>query len=281
MAEPPFIYRFTNDLRLDDHAGLAAAAARGAIFPLLVIDETTNARLKRSPRRAGFFCESVRALDAELRERGARLCVRRGQPATVISAVAREIAATGVAWSAGYDGPAIERERGLQSQLEESGIAAQIVHDAPAVTPEESAGARAADGPGYRAFAPYFELWSQLPIASYEHPLLLRFTRCEAAGEELPQPVEFGGVAAGVCAGPSEARRSFDRFLREDAAHYAVAATVPAEDRTSKLSAHLSFGAISARAVARAVRERIADPFMLSEERLSLRLFLRALAHRD
>lgn len=281
MAERPFIYRFTNDLRLDDHAGLAAAAARGTIFPLLVIDDATSARLKRSPRRAGFFCESVGALDAELRDRGSRLCVRRGEPSTVISEAAREIGAAGVAWSAGYDGPAIERERRLQSQLEESGLAAEVVHDAPAVAPEESAAVRTADGPGYRAFAPYFEVWSQLPIASYEHPLLLRFARCEAASEALPQPAEFGGVAPRLPAGPGEARHSFERFLREDAANYTVAATVPADDRTSHLSAHLSFGAISARTIARAVRDRITDPFMLSEERLSLRLFLRALAHRD
>lgn len=281
MAERPLIYRFTNDLRLDDHAGLAAAAARGPIFPLLVIDEATTMRLKRSPRRAGFFCESVRGLDAELHERGSRLCVRRGDPASVISSVAREIDATGAAWSAGYDGPAIERDRALQSHLEESGIGADVVHDAPAVAPEESAAARTGDGPGYRAFGPYFEVWSQLPICSYEHPLLLRFAGCEMASESLPEPAEFGGAGAGIPAGPAEARRSFDRFLREDASQYAGASTVPGDDRTSHLSAHFSFGAISARTVARAVRDRITDPFLLSEERLSLRFFLRALAHRD
>jgi deoxyribodipyrimidine photo-lyase len=281
MAERPFIYRFTNDLRLDDHAGLATAAARGPVFPLLVIDETTSARLKRSPRRAGFFCESVRGLDAELRERGSRLCVRRGNPASVITQVAREIDATGAGWSAGYDGPAIERDRALQSELEERGLAAEIVHDAPAIAPEESAAARSGEGPGYRAFAPYFEAWSRLQISSYEHPLLLRFAHFEARSERLPEPVEFDGTNSGIAAGPAHARHSLDRFLRDGATQYALASTVPAEDRTSHLSAHLSFGAISARTVARAVHDRINDPFMLSEERLSLRLFLRALAHRD
>lgn len=281
MAERPFIYRFTNDLRLDDHAGLAAAASYGAIFPLLVIDETTRARLKRSPRRAGFFCESVRALDAELRERGSALCVRRGEAAAVISALGHEISAAGAAWSAAYDGPAMAGDGALQSRLEEAGLAAAIVHDAPAVAPEESAAVRTSDGRGYRAFAPYFEAWSELPITSFEHPLLLRFARCEAATDPLPEPSEFGGAAAGVLAGAAQARRAFDRFLREDAAQYAVASRVPADDRTSHLSAHLSFGEISARAIVRTVRERIADPFMLSEERISLRVFLRALAHRD
>jgi deoxyribodipyrimidine photo-lyase len=281
MAERPFIYRFTNDLRLDDHAGLAAAATHGAVFPLLVIDKPMIGRLTRSPRRAGFFCESVRALDADLRERGSALCVRRGDPAAVIPRLAEEIDAAGAAWNARYDGPAMERDTMLQSRLEERGREASIVHDAPAVAPEESAAVHTGDGPGYRAFAPYFEAWSQLPIASFEHPLLLRFAGGDAASEALPEVPEFNGAASGVPAGPAHARRSFDRFLREDAAQYAVAARVPADDRTSHLSAYLSFGAISARTIARAVRERITDPFMLSEERLSLRLFLRALAQRD
>jgi deoxyribodipyrimidine photo-lyase len=56
---------------------------------------------------------------------------------------------------------------------------------------------------------------------------------------------------------------------------------VPAEDGTSRLSAHLSFGAIAARTIVRAVQERLDDPFSITEQRLSFRLFLRTLAHRD
>src|SRR5689334_14207533 len=52
MADGPFIYRFSKDLRLDDHAGLAAAASRSAVLPLLVIDAALRARLQISPRRA-------------------------------------------------------------------------------------------------------------------------------------------------------------------------------------------------------------------------------------
>ena len=70
MAERPFIYRFTKDLRLDDHAGLAAAASRGPVLPLLVIDQAAEARLKVSPRRAAFFCAAVAALDDELTHAG-------------------------------------------------------------------------------------------------------------------------------------------------------------------------------------------------------------------
>ncbi|HZV77314.1 MAG TPA: deoxyribodipyrimidine photo-lyase [Candidatus Babeliales bacterium] len=281
MADRPFIYRFTNDLRIDDHAGLAAAATRGTLVPLLVIDDALEDRLKRSPRRASFFCAAAAALDGELRERGSRLIVRRGEAGKTISDVAREADAAGVAWSASYDGAALQQDRELQSSLHESGLAALVAHDAPAIPPQESAAARSGDGPGYRAFAPYFAAWSELPVTSYEYPLLLRFADAEVRSDPFPSPEQLGGLREETAAGPVVARRVFERFLREDALQYSTAANVPGDERTSRLSAHLSFGTIASRTIVRRVRERLGDPFALSEERQSLKLFLRALAHRD
>ncbi|MGC1379971.1 MAG: deoxyribodipyrimidine photo-lyase [Candidatus Baltobacteraceae bacterium] len=281
MAERPFIYRFARDLRLDDHAGIAAAAAQGSVLPLLVVDRALEARLKASPRRAAFFCGAVAALDAELRERGSALIVRRGSLLGTVRNLAQSVDAAGVAWSAAYDGTTIESDRRLQSALEEGGLAALVVHDAPAVAPEETAAAHSVAGLGYRAFAPYFDVWSERPIASHESPLLLRFAAHALDAQGLPQPQEFGAGEPRVEAGSAAARASFERFLRERAGQYAIAATVPHDDRTSHLAAHLSFGTISARTIVRRVRERLADPFSLSEERQSLRQFLRALAHRD
>jgi deoxyribodipyrimidine photo-lyase len=281
MAGRPFIYRFLTDLRLDDHAGLAAAASRGEVVPTLVIDDALERRLKASPRRAAFFCGAVEALDAELRELGSRLVVRRGPPGRVIAEIARQIGAGGAAWSASYDHDGMRRDRRLQSELEEAGFSAVLVHDAPAIEPEEGAATRSAVSPGYRAFAPYFDRWWGLPVASYENPLLLRFSRVDAGGEPLPQPQDFGSTEAGADTGSAAARRLFERFLVERAAQYSKLATIPSENGTSQLSAHLSFGTISARTIARRVRHRLADSFSLSEERFSLKLFLRALARRD
>jgi deoxyribodipyrimidine photo-lyase len=222
VAEPPFIYRFTKDLRLDDHAGLASAAARGSVLPLLVIDRTIATRLRLSPRRAGFYCAAVRALAAELRERGSALVVRRGEPEKIVPAVAVEIGATGAAWSSAYNATGLHQDRRVQSALEESGFEAIVVHDAPAVAPEESAAARSAAGAGYRAFSPYFDVWCDLPIPSHEHPLLLRFSDCNVRSEPLPAPEEFGDGDKEVAAGAAAARRRLERFLREGVGQYAV-----------------------------------------------------------
>jgi deoxyribodipyrimidine photo-lyase len=281
VADATFIYRFSRDLRLDDHAGLAAAAAHGMLIPLLVIDRDLEERLKASPRRAASYCSAVRSLDAELRERGSRLIVRRGSAAGILKRLAGETRATGAAWSASYDSPSLGADRRLQSELEESGLTAVVAHDAPAIPPDETAAAHSIAGLGYRAFAPYFEVWRKSAVASHEHPLLVRFASVDADGEALPTPRDFGSTARSSDSGAPAARRAFERFLRESAIQYAVAARVPSDDRTSHLASHFSFGTLSARTVVNAVRKRLDDPFLLAEERASLRAFLRALARRD
>ncbi|MGB8520083.1 MAG: deoxyribodipyrimidine photo-lyase [Candidatus Tumulicola sp.] len=281
MAESRFIYRFESDLRLDDHAGLRAAASRGAVVPVVVVDPPLTSRLRRSPRRAAFFCAAIAALDNELRDRGSRLIVRRGPAGAVLKTVAAESGATGVAWSVRYGAEAVATAERLQSELEESGYAVTAVHDAPAIPPEETAAAHSGAGEGYRAFAPYFEVWRELPVLSHEHPLLLRFVGDELASEALPSPGEFGAEIETVKAGSAAARDAFDRFLRDDAAHYAEAALLPAEDGTSRMSADLSFGTISSRSMMAAIRERLRDALRPAHERASLRAFLRSLARRD
>jgi deoxyribodipyrimidine photo-lyase len=277
----PFIYRFTHDLRIEDHAGLAQAAVHGDILPVMIIDRGLEARLARSPRRAAFFCSAVAALDGLLRERGTRLVVRRGAAGAILKSIARACGANGVAWSMSYDGAGASSDARVQSELEEAGLRARMVHDAPAIPPEETAQARPSGGDGYRAFAPYFDVWRTLRPALYDAPLLVHFAASELQSEPLPIPNEFGASGRTIEAGPAVAAATLETFLSGAAVQYAVAMNVPSDDQTSHLAAHLSFGTIAARTVLRAVLARCEDPFLLSEERLSLRLFLRSLAMRD
>jgi deoxyribodipyrimidine photo-lyase len=275
------IYRFTRDLRLDDHAGLAAAAAHGEVVPVLIIDRALEARLQVSARRAAFFCGAVASLDKALRERGSRLIVRRGTAASVLKSVARACHASTVAWSASFDCDGMRDDERLQSAMEEANLRALVVQDAPAITPEETTAARTSAGDGYRAFVPYHELWRDLEPASYELPLLLAFARTELESEPLPLPSDFGSPLPQADAGASQAAARFDAFLAGPGLQYDVALNSPADDQTSHLGADLSFGTIAARSVVRLTRRRIEDPFLLAEERNSLKQFLRSIALRD
>src|ERR1700681_4741354 len=96
------VFAFSRDLRLSDHAGLAAAARHGEVVAVHVVDPASAARLRRSPRRAAYYCAAVAALDLALRERGSRLIVRRGNPGHVLRALARAVGAGVVGSSCGY-----------------------------------------------------------------------------------------------------------------------------------------------------------------------------------
>jgi len=273
------VFAFGRDLRLSDHAGLAAVARHGAIVPVHVIDSVSASRLRRSPRRAAYYCAAVRALDAALRARGTALIVRRGNPGPVLRALARAVGASAVGWSCGYDAKSVRQDRELQSTLEEGGLRAVPVHDAPAVPPEDSAAAHHR-GDGYRSFVPYHARWrSLIPV---EPAADATFATVEIASEPLPFPEEFGSQASvDEAVGEDAARAKLTVFLAGPALQYGAARNVPALGETSRLSAAMSFGTIAAREVVRATCERAADPFLLVEERTSLKLYLRSLAQRD
>jgi deoxyribodipyrimidine photo-lyase len=278
-AQSRALFAFRRDLRLNDHAGLAAAARAGAVIPVLVIDPAEVRAQRRSPRRAAFYCAAVAALAQSLHERGARLIVRRGATGPVLRGLARETGAATVVWSAAYDAKSVTAERDVQSALEEAGVRVVPVHDAPVVPPEESAAAHR-DGDGYRAFVPYHARWKTFTPAVYAAEV--RFIDGGAESEPLPQPAEFGSDAS--CPRPvSEAAAAAAalRYIESAVLTYGVARNVPAAESTSHLSADLAFGTIAARTIVRAVHDRARDPFLLTEEKTSLRLFLRAFAQRD
>ena len=273
------VFAFTRDLRLGDHAGLAAAARHGEVVPVHVVDPGSAARLRRSPRRAAYYCAALRALDADLRARGSRLIVRRGSPGPVLRALARATGAQVVGWSCGYDAKSVRAERDLQSTLEEAGLRALPVHDALVIEPEDAAAGHRGDG--YRAFVPYHARW-RTRIPADDAGSATAFAQVEIASEPLPVPEEFlSQVTVEDEVGEAAARAKLSAFLAGPALQYGIARNVPAAGGTSRLEAELSFGTLAAREVVRAACARAADPFLLVEERTSLKLFLRALAQRD
>jgi deoxyribodipyrimidine photo-lyase len=280
MPARPFLYCFSVDLRLDDHAGIASAAVHGEVLPVLIIDEPLAMRLRASPRRASYFCGAVSALASELQELGSGLIVRRGERDACLSELAAQTNAAGAAWSASYDAAGIAADRRAQETLQARGHSAEIVHDAPAIAPDEIDGARGGST-GYRAFAPYLERWATQQAPSYEQPLLSRFSEVRSDVATLPQPREFGSTLAPAECGSVAARARLDRFLTQHAGRYAISGPMPSEDGTSHLGADLSFGTISARKIVRLVRDAINNPFAIAEQRLAYRLFLRELARRD
>jgi deoxyribodipyrimidine photo-lyase len=84
---------FTRDLRLHDNPALHQACVRARqVVPLFVIDPAIAA----PPNRARFLAESLADLRASLRERGADLILRRGDPAAEVIRLAGAVHASAV-----------------------------------------------------------------------------------------------------------------------------------------------------------------------------------------
>ena len=271
------IMHFTRDLRLDDHAGLAAAMRGTVVVPVVVIDPAATGHLRRSQRRAAYYCDALAALDRAISARGGRLIVRRGRTAATLRALARAVGAGTIVWSASYDAQGVRSDRDVQAALEESGVRVSIVHDAPAVSPEDTL----TDGRGYRSFSAYFERWAQIDVVPYD-TASAEFARAQIPSEPLPVAAEFGSNSSvELDSDPEAVRRRFERYLESEVLHYGIAKNVPAEGHTSCIGAPLSFGTIGARSVVAAVRNRRDDRLLLTEERIALSVYLRALAQRD
>ena len=99
MASTSIVW-LRRDLRIHDHPALSAAAGEDErVLLLYVLDERMiGGRFASGPRYA-FLLGCLRELDAELKARGAGLCVVAGRPEEVVPSIALEVGAQAVHWT--------------------------------------------------------------------------------------------------------------------------------------------------------------------------------------
>ena len=228
---------FRRDLRVDDHAALASAAARGEVVALWVADPALlNAPHHRSPMRLRFLRACLEALDAQLRDLGIGLVVREGDPAVVVPAVASEAGADLVVVTDDVTPYARRRDAAVRDALATQGVAFDPVGGPWRVPLGDLEGS---SGNGYLVFTPFFKAWDQVPVAGRIAPPEL------LTGPALPSD-GLGCLPAGdppIAAGPAAARARLEEFIRSGHADgYGEGRDDLAADATSHLSADLLFG---------------------------------------
>src|SRR6056297_3487438 len=81
---------FKRDLRVSDHAALAAVPSGAPVLPLYVVDTDYWAGPDTSARQWDFTAECLAVLGADLARRGASLCVRNGDVVAVLEDLHRQ-----------------------------------------------------------------------------------------------------------------------------------------------------------------------------------------------
>jgi deoxyribodipyrimidine photo-lyase len=257
MAAPVVVVWFRRDLRIADHPALHAAAdGAAAIVPLFV--EDPHLLTGRDAPREAALRGALGALAAELRDAGASLVVRRGDPRDEVPRAAREAGAQAVHWSRDFTPYARRRDAAVAAACAAMGVAARDFPGTTLVDPEDL---RPPAGGFYTVFTPFHRAWAATPhLAPLPPPARL------TPGPRLP-----GAAAPAAGAGHALARAALEEFVRGPLAGYERDRDRLDRDGTSRLSVHLRVGALSPREVRHAVERaavrdgrlrRVADAFV-------------------
>jgi len=240
---------FTRDLRVHDNPALAGACAQARqVVPLFVFDPALDV----PPNRARFLAESVADLRDGLRERGGDLIVRTGEPVAEAIRLATEAEAEAVFTAGDVSRYARRREQRLAAECARHRIALKVTpgHQVVPAGDLQPGGGQPGDGGHYRVFTPYWRAWS---AASW------RKTSPAPATVTLPAGIAPGrlpgdgtGASRDLAPGGEQAGRERARtWLDGPIKGYGDEHDNLAGDDTSRLSAYLRFGCVSALALAR------------------------------
>ena len=251
MSGPAALVWFKRDLRVRDHAPLAAAMAFERALGLVVIEPDWLQSPECDPRQVGFLLDCVAELRRDLAGRGLPLLVRSGPMPQVLQALRRDFPfthlfsheETGPGWSYARDLAVARwcRSEGVQwTESPQSGVVRSL-----------------------RSRTGWASRWAERMNAP-QAPAAGGFKA--APGLEpsaVPTLRELGLPALGAPPPPGGERAAWgtlESFLGGRGRDYrrAMSSPLTAVDGCSRLSAHLAFGTISMRCVHQATEARIA-----------------------
>ena len=223
---------FRRDLRLLDNPALVSAAAEGDVLPLLVLDPRQLAAAGAGP--LAYFLGSVAALNASL---DGRLHVRLGDPAEVVPAVAREVAATSVHATADFGAFGVARDEAVAAALGD--VPLTFTGSPYAVAPGRVI---KGDGTPYRVYTPFSKAWLAHGWRRPAPAAAARFI--DLPGEALPEPP---AGAPPMHPGEAAALAQWEWFKANAIVEYGPMRDRPDVRGTSMLSTALRFGEIHPR----------------------------------
>ena len=244
---------FKRDLRLEDHAPLAAAAASGPVLALYVIEPDLWTQPDSSSRHWQFIRETLIDLSQSLQSYGGELCIRSGEITHVFELFRQRLGdfelhsheETGNAWSYARDLRLADwcRTRGIKwNEYPANGVIRRL-GDRDRWAAKRNARMQKAlvTLPNTISFAPLDSRIHLEPLPEVSDP---RF------GPSTPR-VQRGGR--------SEALKVLDSFLSDRSERYMTTISKPGVSarHCSRLSTHIAYGTLSVREIEKALEKRI------------------------
>lgn len=245
MTRPSIVW-LRDDLRLGDNPALTAAAELGEpIVVVYLLDEVSPGIRPLGGATRWWLHHSLEALDAQLRERGGRLVLRRGAAQEVIPAVVAEVDAGAVHWNRRY-AASREIDARLKSRLRDDGLDVQSHHANLLFEPWT---VTTGQGDPYKVFTPF---WKAAQQGDVREPLPVpEVTLAEAASDQLvdwqllpTRPDWAAGLRETWTPGETAAHENLKAFVENGLPLY-HRRDEPAVPATSRLSPRLRFGELS------------------------------------
>ncbi len=153
MSASPAIVWLRDDLRIADNPALSAAVALGGpVVVVYVLDDVSAGIRPLGGASRWWLHHSLAALGADVRGRGGRLVLRRGDAISEISALVDETGATAVYWNRRYTA-ARELDADLKNSLRGRGLDVQSFQANLLFEPWTVS---TAEGNPYRVFTPFW-----------------------------------------------------------------------------------------------------------------------------
>ncbi len=235
---------YKRDLRVADHPALAAAAARGRVLPVYIVEPDLWAQDDASARQWDFVAECLADLRRDLAALGQPLLIRMGEAVSVLARIQARTRfshifsheETGNGWT-------YARDRKVAAWARAQGIEWQELPQSGVVRGLAARDGWAAQRDGFMV---------QPPVAA---PML----EPVADGSGTIPTARSLKLPDDRCTfrqkgGRDQAKRLLDSFLEQRGQHYrhAMSSPVSAERGCSRLSPYLAFGALSPREVVQA-----------------------------
>ena len=255
------LHWFRCDLRLCDNTALRAASTQAdVVIPLFIFDPEILRAPDCGAPTVAFMLGCLASLEKNIAAAGGKLIFRHGKVEREMGEVIRETGAQALYFNRDYEPYARKRDAAVEKLARGLGLAVHTYKDGVLHEPDE---VLKADGKPYGMFTPYSHVWRSrsksavLPQVKFRRP---------SGGKEpksLPLPtLKELGFATDVtlpAAGEKAGRERLKQFMAGSVLHYASQRDFPAQDGTSRLSAHLRMGTLSPRTVLAAAEKAASD----------------------
>ncbi len=261
-AAPPSLVWFRDDLRIDDHPALAAAAQSGPVCAVYILEAGNDLGRPLGGALKWWLHHSLISLKADLAQHGIRLILQRGDPRHLIPTLTKELGAKSVHWNRRYYAWSRPVDAAIKAELTDMGVdvgsyKAQVLTE-PWEVKTGAGGTFKVFTPFFRSAQPLCDTWAELAapapaLTGHNAPTI----QSDALDDWtlLPKAPDWsGGLVETWEPGEAGAQKRLTNFIDSSLLGYGEGRNIPSKPATSFLSPHLHFGEISIRRVWNAAR---------------------------